>query len=42
MLLHKDGEIISTIAEHNDKVRKDVAKTIGDKLAELPSPAAAA
>ena len=34
LLLDKDGEVISTVDEHNDKVREDVAKTIGNDLAE--------
>ena len=34
LLLDKDGEIVSTVDEHNDKVREDVAKTIGADLAE--------
>jgi hypothetical protein len=35
LLLDKDGEVISTVQEHNDKVRLDVAKTIGAELAGL-------
>ena len=34
LLLDKDGEVISTVDAHNDKVRADVAKTIGADLAE--------
>ncbi|WP_299194806.1 hypothetical protein [uncultured Erythrobacter sp.] len=34
LLLDADGEIISTVDEHNDEVRADVAKTIGNDLAE--------
>lgn len=33
MLLDADGKDVMTVAEHNDKVRVDVAKTIGDDLA---------
>jgi len=29
LLLDKDGEVISTVDEHNDEVRADVAETIG-------------
>lgn len=35
VLLDKDGNVVSTVKEHNDKVRVDVAKTIGPKLAGL-------
>lgn len=35
VLLDKDGKVLSTVKEHNDKVRVDVAKTIGAKLAGL-------
>ena len=34
LLLDKDGEVISTVDEHNDEVRADVAKTIGADMAE--------
>lgn len=34
MLLDKDGKEIMSVAEHNDKVRADVAKTIGNQLTE--------
>lgn len=34
LLLDKKGEIVMTVDEHNDKVREDVAKTIGADLAE--------
>jgi hypothetical protein len=34
MLLDKDGKDVMTVQEHNDKVRADVAKTIGNDLAE--------
>lgn len=34
LLLDKKGEVISTVDEHNDKVRQDVAKTIGNVRAE--------
>lgn len=34
-LLDKDGEVLMTVGEHNDKVREDVAKTIGAEKAEL-------
>lgn len=33
MLLDKDGKDLMTVQEHNDKVRADVAKTIGAELA---------
>lgn len=33
MLLDKDGKDVMTVDEHNDKVRVDVAKTIGNDLA---------
>jgi uncharacterized protein YcfJ len=35
MLLDKDGKDISTVDEHNDKVRADVAKTIGLDMAGM-------
>lgn len=35
LLLDEDGEVISTVAEHNASVREDVAKTIGNDLAGL-------
>lgn len=35
MLLDKDGKEISTVDDHNDKVRADVAKTIGADLAGM-------
>lgn len=35
VLLDKDGNVQSTVKEHNDSVRVDVAKTIGPKLAGL-------
>ena len=38
LLIDKDGEVISTVDEHNDKVREDVAKTIGAQLAEYEAP----
>lgn len=38
VLLDKDGKVVSTVKEHNDKVRVDVAKTIGPKLAGLEDP----
>lgn len=34
LLIDEDGEIVSTVDEHNDEVRADVAKTIGADLAE--------
>jgi hypothetical protein len=34
-LLDKDGNVVSTVKQHNDSVRVDVAKTIGAKLAGL-------
>lgn len=37
LLLDKDGEVVSTVDEHNDKVREDVAKTIGTDLAGMPT-----
>ena len=39
LLLDKDGEVISTVQEHNDEVRADVSKTIGTDLAEYTPPA---
>ena len=38
LLIDKDGEVISTVDEHNDKVREDVAKTIGAQLADYEAP----
>lgn len=35
VLLDKDGNVVSTVQAHNDSVRVDVAKTIGDELAGL-------
>ena len=35
MLLDKDGKDLMTVDEHNDKVRVDVAKTIGNDLAGI-------
>ncbi|WP_143738036.1 PEGA domain-containing protein [Erythrobacter donghaensis] len=35
MLLDKDGKDLMTVDEHNDKVREDVAKTIGAMSAGL-------
>ncbi|MCZ8368414.1 MAG: hypothetical protein O9293_00370 [Porphyrobacter sp.] len=35
MLLDKDGKDISSVDDHNDKVRADVAKTIGSELAGM-------
>lgn len=35
MLLDKDGKDVMTIDEHNDKVRADVAKTIGNDMAGI-------
>lgn len=40
MLLDKDGKDMMTVDEHNDKVRIDVAKTIGDDLAGIGAAAA--
>ena len=37
MLLDKNGKELMSVAEHNDKVRADVAKTIGNQLAETGS-----
>jgi len=49
LLLDKKGKTLGTVAEHNDKVRSDVAKTIGAEAAGLaptgpaaPTPAPAA
>lgn len=44
MLLDKKGKEMGTLAAHNDKVRVDVAKTIGNEAAGVPAtgPAAAA
>lgn len=41
LLLDKDGEVISTVEEHNDKVREDVAKAIGNERAGLTTAAGA-
>lgn len=38
VLLDKDGKVMSTVRAHNDKVRVDVAKTLGPKLAGLEDP----
>ncbi len=35
MLLDKDGKEIMSVAEHNDKVRADVAKSIGADMAGM-------
>lgn len=35
MLLDKDGKDVMTVDEHNDKVRADVAKTIGNDMAGI-------
>ena len=35
MLLDKDGKEITSVDEHNEKVRADVAKTIGAELAGM-------
>jgi hypothetical protein len=35
MLLDKDGKDVMTVDEHNDRVRVDVAKTIGNELAGI-------
>jgi len=35
MLLTKDGKDLMSVNEHNDKVRADVAKTIGNELAGI-------
>ena len=35
MLLDKDGAVVSSVAEHNNSVRLDVAKTIGAELAGI-------
>lgn len=35
VLLDKKGNVVSTVKEHNDSVRVDVAKTIGANLAGL-------
>jgi hypothetical protein len=37
MLLDKDGKDIMSVDEHNEKVRADVAKTIGAELAGMGS-----
>ena len=42
MLLDKDGEVISTVAAHNDEVREKVAKQIGSEAAGLSEGAVAA
>jgi hypothetical protein len=38
VLLDAKGNVVSTVKAHNDKVRVDVAKTIGPKLAGLEDP----
>lgn len=38
VLLNKDGTVLSTVKAHNDKVRVDVAKTLGPRLAGLEDP----
>ena len=35
VILDKDGKVVSTVKDWNDKVRTDVAKTIGPRLAGL-------
>jgi hypothetical protein len=35
VLLDKDGKVVMTVKEHNDSVRVDVAKTIGNTLAGI-------
>lgn len=35
VLLDKDGNVVTTVKEHNDSVRMDVAKTVGPRLAGL-------
>ena len=35
VLLDKDGKVVMTVKEHNDSVKKDVAKTIGNTQAGL-------
>ncbi|MES2492774.1 MAG: hypothetical protein V4579_05760 [Pseudomonadota bacterium] len=35
-LLDKKGKVVSTVAAHNDKVRADVTKTIGNVAAGMP------
>lgn len=40
MLIDADGKDLMSVDEHNDKVREDVAKTIGNDLAGLPADAA--
>lgn len=42
MLLDKDGKDVMSVDDHNDKVRADVAKTIGNTVANRPVDAAAA
>jgi hypothetical protein len=42
LLLDKKGQEAGTVAAHNDKVRLDVAKTIGAEAAGLPAPGPAA
>ena len=37
-LLAEKGEVASTIAAHNEKVREDVARTIGPDAAGMPKP----
>lgn len=41
MLLDKDGKEIMSVAEHNDKVRADVAKSIGADMAGMGAAGAA-
>lgn len=35
MLLDKDGKEMMSVKEHNDKVRADVAKTVGNQSAGI-------
>ncbi|OJW56272.1 MAG: hypothetical protein BGO57_07980 [Sphingomonadales bacterium 63-6] len=42
VLLDKDGKVRSTVEDHNNSVRVDVAKTIGADLAELKQEPASA
>lgn len=37
MLIDKDGKDVMSVAQHNDKVRVDVAKTIGNDMAGIDS-----
>lgn len=39
MLIDEDGKDVMSVDEHNDKVRVDVAKTIGNDLAGVPASA---